>query len=173
MKTVRGFDLTFLWRAIQPEKSSFWFLSHEPIPRETLTLIVGQKNSHTYHPNSSARPKGFFSYLWAVKSLAFIFSLLTILLSVQPSFARTSAENVRQCCSDAACTEEGEDPENPEKESGACNPFQCHTCCFLYLPTFPDFQWLQEPLVLTHFTLHPNETYSLFPPSFWQPPKIS
>jgi hypothetical protein len=95
---------------------------------------------------------------------------------MQPSIAMAGNEIGSSCCKDEACAasanEEDKDSNGAGEESGACNPFQCHTCCFLYLPTFPVFAWFQEPVVLTHDTLHPIIRYSLFQPSFWQPPKI-
>jgi hypothetical protein len=111
-----------------------------------------------------------------VKQLAVLFAILTLLLSMQPSIAMAGNEIGSSCCQDEACAasanEEDKDSNGAGEESCPCNPFQCHTCCFLFLPSFPVFAWLQEPFVLTHSSIHPTLVYSLYPPSFWQPPKI-
>jgi len=113
-----------------------------------------------------------------VKRLAVFFAILTLLLSMRPSVVLAGSNIGSSCCQDEACSSAANDEDDPDssdetgEESSPCNPFQCHTCCFLYLPAFPVFGWLHEPVILVHSTIFQSLPYSLYPPSFWQPPKI-
>ena len=106
---------------------------------------------------------------------AFLFLIVVLCMCLAPAVqaAIATQETTETACTDHCCSLPDAEGEGTGEEAGSpCNPFECHTCCFMVLPLFR----MANPDRKTAFTIAQSrfsQTYRFSPNhDFWQPPRL-
>jgi len=104
--------------------------------------------------------------------VALFFIVLTLLLSVQMDCNAIETSLANSCCHEEGCKSESEQEPQSEPQKGICNPFQCHSCCLIFVSQLPCFDLEQILAWPIHSAFYQNITYPQVQKSIWQPPKL-
>jgi hypothetical protein len=106
------------------------------------------------------------------KYLARILLFLTIALSAGPVDYSFLTSEVSSGCSDSCCNSGPSQKEEDSSPTGICNPYQCHNCCFVIIPSI-SFPIIEENFTKPTYSPFFGERYLLpFSSESWQPPRL-
>jgi hypothetical protein len=102
---------------------------------------------------------------------AFFILFLVLFFALCPGGMWVAGENSKSStCTGHCCSSPMEDQDEDKSENFGCNPFQCHSCCFMAIPEVQTLPATNEKTLVNQQTFF-FELYR-FNPEFecWQPP---